>query len=78
MIDFLKAYPNVTRDEYMWEWTIPQIQLALYDNTHIVCLPDRKRQRKGRKGGGKVIGKKAYSSPMDLLSDFKLPVIDKK
>lgn len=42
MIDFLKMYPHVTKEQYMWEWTIPQIKLASYDNTHLVHLPEKK------------------------------------
>lgn len=35
MIDFLKANPYVTREEYMWKWTIPQISIASIDFTHV-------------------------------------------
>lgn len=51
MIDFLKAHPSVSKDEYMWEWTVPQIHLAISDNTHIEYLTeeqaklDKARQR---------------------------------
>lgn len=50
MIDFLKANPSVTRDEYIWSWTVPQIRLAAYDNTHVEYLSEeqakREKQRK--------------------------------
>ena len=35
MIDFLKANQYVTREEYMWKWTIPQISIASIDFTHV-------------------------------------------
>lgn len=35
MIDFLRANPYVTREEYLWEWTVPQIKLAMYDYTRV-------------------------------------------
>lgn len=38
MFDFLKTFPNVTMEQYMWKMTIPQIALAKYDTTHVVYL----------------------------------------
>jgi hypothetical protein len=35
MIDFLRANQFVSREEYMWVWTIPQITLACIDFTRI-------------------------------------------
>lgn len=75
MIDFLKAHPNVTREEYMWGWTVPQILLASYDFTHIVYLPQDRR--KGGKGG-RVSDKKTYDSPMDFVNDLGLPIFNEK
>lgn len=73
MIDFLKAHPNVTRDEYMWEWTVPQIMLASYDFTHIVYLKDRKRKgRKGRKGYGSG-SQRTFENPQDFVNALNLP-----
>lgn len=72
MMDFLKAHPNVTRDEYMWEWTVPQIMLASYDFTHIVYLKDRKR--KGRKGYGSG-PKRTFESPQDFVNALNLPTV---
>lgn len=53
MIDFLKAFPSVSKDEYMWGWTVPQIKLALRDNTHMEYLTEEqakvdKARREGR------------------------------
>lgn len=39
-MDFIKAFPSVTREDYMWRWTVPQIRLASSDNTHIVYLSE--------------------------------------
>ena len=49
MIDFLKAHPFVTMDDYLWKWTIPQIRLAMYDSTHIEYT--KTKNDKKRKGG---------------------------
>lgn len=40
MMDFLKTFPCVTKDEYMWKWTIPQIKLASLDSTHTEHLSE--------------------------------------
>ncbi|MGL5732087.1 MAG: hypothetical protein ACRCX5_13325 [Bacteroidales bacterium] len=45
MMDFLKVNNHVTKEQYMWEWTVPQIKLASYDTTHIVSIPDKKEKK---------------------------------
>ena len=45
MIDFQKANPSVTKEEYMWSWTIPQIKLASYDTTHVEYLPEKDKDK---------------------------------
>lgn len=72
MMDFLKAHPNVTRDEYMWEWTVPQIMLASYDFTHIVYLKDRKRKGRKRDSSGP---KRTFESPQDFVNALNLPTV---
>lgn len=62
MVDFLKANPYVTRDEYMWEWSVPQIKLASFDFTHVKYLSDDEVALKNAKkydledGGGSKLG----------------------
>lgn len=41
MMDFLKQFPFVSKEEYLWEWTVPQVRLATLDNTHVVYLNDK-------------------------------------
>lgn len=71
MIDFLKAHPSVSKDEYMWEWTVPQIHLAMCDNTHIEYLTeeqakiDRMRRRAVKVGGNDT----------QLMNDLGIPVL---
>lgn len=68
MIDFLKAHPSVKRDEYMWEWTVPQIQLAICDNTHIEYLTeDQAKRDKMRKNALKV-------EDTGVLNDLGIPI----
>ena len=64
MIDFLRQNPFVTREEYMWVWTVPQIKLALYDFTHIVYLSEEQVKMRN--------GKKLDES--SLISDLGVPL----
>ena len=53
MIDFLKAFPFVTKEEYMWKWTVPQIKLASADNTHVMYLSEKQAEmRKTKRHNG--------------------------
>lgn len=45
MADFLKANPYVSREEYMWEWTITQIRLVSFDYTHVRYLTEEQVEK---------------------------------
>lgn len=45
MFDFIKAYPSVTMEQYMWHMTVPQILLAQYDTTHIEYLSEEQAKK---------------------------------
>lgn len=62
MIDFLKLFPFVTKEEYMWEWTIPQIKIAKNDFTHVNYLSEN--DIKARRA--KVVGGEGISPLNDL------------
>lgn len=65
MIDFLKNIPAVTREEYLWKWTVPQIKLASYDFTRVNYLTDEEVEARKTK---------TINSAEDLMSDFGFPV----
>lgn len=66
MIDFLKAFPFVSRDEYMWKWTVPQIKLASADNTHVRYLTEKQAaMRKAKHYDG---------NNLEALSDCGIPI----
>ena len=69
MVDFLRANPYVTREEYMWELTVPQAMLARYDYTHIEYLSEE--EAKAVKNASKV---KSYDNPKDLVNDLGIPI----
>lgn len=65
MIDFLKTNPYVTKDQYMWEWTIPQIKLASFDFSHVVYLSEKDNTNKDAT---------VINSGEDLINDLGIPV----
>lgn len=70
MTDFLKSNPHVTKEAYMWEWTIPQILLSSYDYTHVVYLSERETEKKNVT---------VINSAEDLMNDLGFPIFkDKK
>lgn len=53
MMDFLKENPSVTKEAYLWEWTVPQIKLASYDRTHVLYLTEKEAEmRKAKQHSG--------------------------
>lgn len=68
MMDFIKAFPSVTKEQYMWEWTVPQIRLASADNTHVIYLTEK--QAEMRKA------KEYNSSNIEELSDLGIPIFN--
>lgn len=69
MFDFLKAFPSVTMEQYMWQMTIAQIGIAKNDSTHIVYLPDNEDAKFHKKKKINV------TSISQLANDFGIPVI---
>ena len=67
MMDFLKAYPSVTKDEYMWSWSVPQIKLAAFDFSHVVYLTDKQKEKR-----------KAKTIDINHISDLGIPIFEDK
>lgn len=65
MIDFLKNNPTVTKQEYLWEWTVPQVRLASYDFTHVKYLTEEEKKKKKAK---------VVNSLDDLKNDLNMPI----
>lgn len=66
MMDFLKENPSVTKEAYMWEWTVPQIKIASADKTHVKYLSEKEAEaRKAKKYNGNNISE---------LSDLGIPI----
>lgn len=47
MVDFLKANPFMTMEDYLWKYSIPMIKIMGMDNSHVNYLSEK--QAKGHK-----------------------------
>ena len=69
MTDFLRQNPFVSKEEYLWEWTVPQIKLSSFDYTHVIYLNEKDAKKRHAK---------RIESGEDLLNDLGIPLFDKK
>ena len=73
MIDFLRANPYVSKEEYLWQWTIPQVKLASLDYSHVEHLSEEQAKAdKNRKNAVRI------DNVMDLVNDLGIPVFNTK
>ena len=70
MKDFLKAMPSVSRDEYLWEWTVPQIQLSLFDQTRVEYLNEAQAEMEKQRRNSQY-----FSNAQSLASDLGVKII---
>lgn len=66
MVDFLKACPFVTMEDYKWKLSVPMIRLMMMDNTHVNYLTEKQVAK--RKGQGIDLEKLAEQH--SLVNDF--------
>lgn len=69
MVDFLKAFPFMTMEDYRWNLSVPMIRLMMADHTRVEYLSQKQAERKSAT---------VISSADDLLSDLGYPVIGNK
>lgn len=46
MVDFLKANPFMTMDDYLWKYSIPMIRIMGMDNSHVNYLSEKEAQNR--------------------------------
>ena len=46
MVDFLKAFPFMTIEDYLWKYSIPMIKIMGMDNSHVNCLSDKEVEKR--------------------------------
>lgn len=66
MVDFLRANPWCSREEYLWKMTVAQVRLASMDFTHVVYGDKSKKQTVIDNADG-----------LKALNDFGIPVMKK-
>lgn len=66
MVDFLKACPFVTMEDYKWKLSVPMIRLMMMDNTHVNYLSDKQVARRK----GKAMDMDALVEQHSLVNDF--------
>ena len=65
MVDFLKANPFVSMEDYKWKLSVPMIKLMSYDNTRVHYISEKQAQRKNA-----VI----IDSADDLMNDLGMAI----
>ena len=65
MVDFLKANPFVSMDDYMWKLSVPMIRIMSIDNTRVHYLSENQAKKKG---AVKINGAE------DLMNDLGIPL----
>jgi len=66
MVDFLKACPFVTMEDYKWKLSVPMIRLMMMDNTHVNYLTEKQVARRK----GKMIDVEKLAEQHSLVNDF--------
>lgn len=65
-MDFLKAYPFISMEQYMWEIPLPKLRLMMVDATKVIYLSEE--QAKKYKGWDKK--KKRNNETYDDADSF--------
>jgi hypothetical protein len=66
MVDFLKAFPFVTMEEYIWKYSLPMIKLMSIDNTRVHYLSEKQAEKKK--------AKKINTNNKQELNDLGIPI----
>ena len=72
MVDFLKANPFMTMDEYLWKYSIPMIKIMGMDNSHVKYISEKQKQRQKEKAVD-TAGKSANELNSDLGVKIQFP-----
>jgi hypothetical protein len=66
MVDFLKAFPFVSMEDYRWGLSVPMIRLMLADHTRVEYLSKKEAER------AKAV---TINSAEQLLTDLGYPAM---
>lgn len=65
MVDFLKANPFVTMDDYKWGLSVPMIRLMISDNTRIHYMSEKE---------SKIKNAVVINDAEDLMNDLGMSI----
>lgn len=69
MVDFLKANPFITYEQYRWGLSVPMIRLMSIDNTRVHYLSEKEAKRK----------KAVVVNDADaLINDLGVPILSRE
>lgn len=68
-MDFLKANPYMTMDDYLWKYSIPMIKIMGMDNSHVNYLSEKEAERRK----GKTVKTKG-ASVQELNNDLGVAI----
>ena len=67
MVDFIKAFPSVSIDDYLWKLSVPMVQLMRFDNTHLEHLSEKEaKRRKAERDAVQIGGEYGFDGLNDL------------
>ena len=67
MVDFIKAFPSVSVDDYLWRLSVPMVQLMRFDNTHLEHLSEKEaKRRKAERDAVQIGGEYGFDGLNDL------------
>ena len=75
MVDFLKANPFMTMDDYLWKYSIPMIKIMGMDNTHVNYLTEKQVEDRNFRTVD-VNGKSVQQLNNDLGTAIKFPEME--
>lgn len=67
MVDFLRANPWCSREEYMWVMTVGQVRLSSFDFSHVQYLNKDKKK----------VNKIGNADDLKNMNDLGLPIINR-
>lgn len=69
MVDFLKANPFVTYEQYRWGLSVPMIRLMSSDNTRVHYLSEKEAKMK------KAV---VFDSAESIINDLGVPILSRE
>lgn len=67
MMDFLKSFPFVSVEDYMWGYSSSMIRLMSADNTRVEHISEKKAERLKREKNGLHFGREQDAGMFDDL-----------